>query len=106
MGFLHSLAFAAFAQRFAVCRLYPIAAFADSPHDRTQFGHDISWDLMRKLTEVTCFGCNVRIRGQGSRATPLFSAEIFVVEDQGEIGGDLTTFGGDVRLEKEPKTSG
>ncbi|SRR5579864_5735924 len=103
MGFLHSLAV-----RLSVGGLLFTAlsacAFADSPHDRTQFGHDIFVGPGEELSEVACFGCNVRIRGKVQGEATTFGGNI-VVEDQGEVGGDLTTFAGDVRLDKGAKTS-
>jgi cytoskeletal protein CcmA (bactofilin family) len=81
------------------------SAFADSPHDRTQFGHDIFLGPGEEITEVTCFGCNVRIRGKVEGDATTFGGNI-LVEDQGEVGGDTTTFAGDVRLDKGAKISG
>ena len=80
------------------------SAFAVSPHDRTQFGHDIFVGPGEELTEVACFGCNVRIRGKIQGDATTFGGNI-VVEDQGEVTGDLTTFAGDVRLDNGAKTS-
>jgi hypothetical protein len=80
------------------------SSFAVSPHDRTQFGHDIFVGPGEELTEVTCFGCNVRIRGKIQGDATTFGGNI-VVEDQGEVDGDLTTFAGDVRLDNGAKTS-
>ncbi len=74
-------------------------ARADDPHDRTQFGHDISVGPGEEVSEVTCFGCSVRIRGKVATDVTTFGGNI-VVEDQGEIGSDTTAFGGDVRLDK------
>ena len=79
-------------------------SFADSPHDRTQFGHDISVGPGEEVTEVTCFGCNVRIRGKVQGDATSFGGNI-LVEDQGEVGGDTTAFAGSVRLDKGAKVS-
>lgn len=81
------------------------AAFADGSHDRTQFGHNISIGPGEEATEVTCFGCSVRVRGHVTSDVTTFGGNI-VVEDQGQIGGDATTFGGYVRLDKEVKVQG
>jgi hypothetical protein len=81
------------------------AAFADSSHDRTQFGHNINIGAGEVATDVTCFGCSVRVRGRVTSDVTTFGGSI-VVEDQGEIGGDTTTFGGNVRLDKEAKVQG
>src|SRR5581483_12049243 len=40
------------------------AAFGVGPRERTQFGHDISVGAGEEVAEVTCFGCNVHIRGK------------------------------------------
>lgn len=74
-------------------------AFADDSRDRTQFGHDITVGPQEEVVEVTCFGCNVRIRGKVKTDVTTFGGNV-VVEDQGEIGSDTTAFGGNVRLEK------
>jgi len=81
------------------------AAFADGSHDRTQFGHNISIGPGEEATEVTCFGCSVRVRGHVTSDVTTFGGSI-VVEDQGEIGGDAVTFGGAVRLDKQAKVQG
>jgi hypothetical protein len=78
--------------------------FADSPHDRTQFGHDILVAPGEEVTEVTCFGCSVRIRGKVQGDATSFGGNI-LVEDQGEVGGDTTAFAGGVRLDRGAKVS-
>jgi hypothetical protein len=81
------------------------AAFAASSTDRTQFGHNISVGPGEEVSEVTCFGCSVRVRGHVAGDVTTFGGSV-VVEDQGEIGGDTTTFAGDVRLDKGVKVGG
>jgi len=78
------------------------AAFGKDVHDRTQFGHNISIGAGEEVSEVTCFGCSVRVRGHVASDVTTFGGSI-VVEGQGEIGGDTTTFGGSVRLDKDAK---
>lgn len=75
------------------------AAFADGSHDRTHFGSDISIGPGEQVSEVTCFGCSVRVRGQVSGDVTTFGGNI-VVEDQGEVKGDATSFAGDVRMDE------
>lgn len=104
MGFLQSLAVRVSLGGLLFAAL-SASAFANSPHDRTQFGHDILVGPGEELTEVTCFGCNVRIRGKIQGDATTFGGNI-VVEDQGEVGGDTTTFAGDVRLDKGAKIGG
>jgi len=81
------------------------ASFASDSHDRTQFGHDIIVGPGEEATEVTCFGCSVRVRGHVDSDVTTFGGSI-VVEDGGEVGSDLTSFGGDLRLEKGSQIDG
>jgi hypothetical protein len=81
------------------------AAFADGSHDRTQFGHDITVGPGEEVSEVTCFGCSVRVRGRVAGDVTTFGGGV-VLEDQGQVGGDLTSFGGNLRLEKEANIGG
>ena len=50
-----------------VLRLLPerfrAAAFADGSRDRTQFGRNISIAPGEEASDVTCFGCSIRVRG-------------------------------------------
>jgi len=82
-----------------------LSAFAADAHERTQFGRDIVVNSGEEVSEVTCFGCNIRIRGHVAGDVTIFAGNI-VVEDQGEIGGDTTAFGGSVRFEKGVKAGG
>jgi hypothetical protein len=77
-----------------------VAAFADGSRDRTQFGRDVTVGPGEEVTDVTCFGCSVRVRGRVAGDVTTFGGGI-VIEDQGQVGGDLTSFGGNLRLEKE-----
>lgn len=81
------------------------AALADSSHDRTQFGREISIGPGEEVTDATCFGCSVRVRGHVTGDVTTFGGSV-VVEDQGEVGSDTTTFGGDVRLDNVVKVGG
>lgn len=81
------------------------AAFADGSHDRTQVGRNITIRADEDAEDVTCFGCNVRVRGHVSSDVTTFGGSV-VVEDQGEVDGDLTTFGGNVFLDKGVKVGG
>lgn len=80
-------------------------AFADGPRDRTQFGHDVNVGPDESIGEITCFGCNVRVRGQVTSDITVFGGSV-TIEDQGQVGGDATVFGGGVRMEKEAKIGG
>jgi len=98
MGFARSLLV-----RLSLCALFVAAlcstTFADSAHERAQFGHDIYVSPDEEVSEVTCMGCNVRIRGKVQGDVTTFGGNI-AVEDQGEVGGDTTAIGGSVRLDK------
>ena len=98
MGFLHSLAVRLSLSALLFASLSG-AAFGVSPHERTQFGHDISVGANEEVAEVTCFGCNVRVRGKVQGDATVFGGSI-LVEDQGQVGGDTTSFGGDIRLDR------
>ena len=80
------------------------ACFADASGDRTQFGHDITVGAGEEATEVTCFACNVRIRGKVKSDVTSFGGSV-IVEEGGEVGSDLTAFGGNVRLDKGSKVN-
>lgn len=87
------------------CACASISAFASNSGDRTQFGHDISVAPGEQSSEVTCFGCSVRVRGQVNGDVTTFGGSI-VIEDQGQIGGDATAFGGGVRLDGKAAVRG
>ena len=80
-------------------------AFADGARDRTQFGRSITIAPGDEASDVTCFGCSVRVRGHVAGDVTTFGGSI-MVEDDGQIGGDTTSFGGDVRLDKGVKVAG
>lgn len=80
------------------------AAFAEA-NDRTQFGHNLTVAAGEEVSEATCFGCSIHVRGHVSGDATAFGGSI-VVEDQAQVDGDATTFGGDVRLDRAVKVSG
>ena len=96
----------AYVAAFLMMWLAPAAAnaAAANAHDRTQFGHDISIGPDEEVTEATCFGCSIRVRGRVQGDVTTFGGNI-TVEDQANVGGDTTSFGGNVRLEKGAKVS-
>jgi hypothetical protein len=89
--------------RLSACLLFVAAltatAFADGPHERTQTGHSISIGPGEEVSEATCFGCGIRVRGHVSGDVTAFGGSI-IVEDEGQVGGDATTFGGSIRLDR------
>src|SRR5579871_4380294 len=94
---------------FSICLLclvgFSIPAFADGSHERVQFGRDVIVEQGEEVSQVTCFGCSVRVRGHVASEVTTFGGGI-VVEDEGSIGSDATSFGGNVRLEKTGKVGG
>jgi hypothetical protein len=81
------------------------AVLAEGSQERTQFGHDIVVGPNEQVSDLTCFGCSVRVRGHVAGDVTTFGGSV-VVEDQGEIAGDTTTFGGNIRLTKGVKING
>lgn len=97
------------ARRACLCLLFlagfSSAALASSLHERTQVGRDVSIGPGEEVSEVTCFGCSVRIRGHVAGDVTTFGGSV-IVEDTGAINGDTTTFGGNVSLETTGKIGG
>jgi hypothetical protein len=97
------------ARRACLCLLFiaglSSAALADGAHERTQFGRDVSVGPGEEVSEVTCFGCSVRIRGHVAGDVTTFGGSV-IVEGGGAINGDTTTFGGNVRLDNQAKLGG
>jgi len=81
------------------------AAFADDAHERTQTGHNITVGPDEEVSEATCFGCSVRIRGHVAGDVTTFGGSV-VVEENGQIDGDVTTFAGGLRLDKAATVDG
>ncbi len=87
------------------CLVFSIVALADDAHERTQVGHNIGIGPDDEVSDATCFGCSVRVRGHVSGDVTVFGGSI-LVEDKGQIAGDATAFGGDVRLDKAVNVGG
>jgi hypothetical protein len=83
----------------------PSATFGEASRERTQFGHDVIVGPGEEVSEITCFGGSVRVRGHVAGDVVAFGGNV-VVEEDGSIGGDATVFGGGVRLEKTGKIGG
>ncbi len=88
-----------------ICLALSSAAFAVRDTDRTQVGHNISVGPDEEISEATCFGCTIRIRGHVLGDVTAFGGSI-IVEDHGKVNGDATAFGGDIRLDKEVSIAG
>lgn len=80
-------------------------AFATAKPDHTQFGHNIDIGPNEEVSDVTCIGCSIRIRGQVSGDATAVGGSIFI-EDQGQVAGDVTAVAGNARLDKGVKVAG
>ena len=87
------------------CLVLSTTAFADSNRERTQAGRNITVGPGEEVSEATCFGCSIRVRGQVSGDVTAFGGSV-IIEDEGQVGGDVTTFGGGIRLGKEVNVKG
>ena len=87
---------------FSLVSVLAASAVAEGSHDRTQFGHDVTVTAEESASEVTCFGCSVRIRGHVDGDVTTFGGSV-VIERDATVGGDTTTFAGDVRLDAGAK---
>jgi len=81
------------------------AAYAKTSSSITRFGHNITVGPTDEVADLTCFGCNIRIRGLVAGDVTAFGGSV-AVEDQAQVAGDVTTFAGNLRLEKAVKLSG
>jgi hypothetical protein len=79
--------------------------YAEASRERTQFGHDVIVGPGEEVSEITCFGGSVRVRGHVAGDVVAFGGNV-IVEEDGSVGGDATVFGGGVRLEKTAKIGG
>jgi cytoskeletal protein CcmA (bactofilin family) len=82
-----------------------VAAHARNSSSITRFGNNISIGPTDEVSDLTCFGCNIRIRGLVAGDVTTFGGSI-TVEDQAQIAGDVTSLGGNLRLDKAVKVSG
>jgi hypothetical protein len=81
------------------------AMFGQASRERTQFGHDVIVGPDEEVSQVTCFGGSVRVRGHVAGDVTAFDGSV-IIEEDGSVGGDATVFGGGVRLEKTAKVGG
>jgi hypothetical protein len=84
--------------------LAPVAS-AEKDRDRTQVGHTINIGPDELVSDATCFGCSIRVRGHVSSDVTAFGGSV-VIEEDGQVDGDVTTFGGGIRLDKEAAVKG
>jgi hypothetical protein len=89
----------------ACCAVFSPVAFADSPREHTQFGRDITIGTGEEASDVTCFGCSVRVRGRVLGDVTVFAGRV-TIEEQGQVNGDTTVFGAGIRLDKQARVAG
>ena len=81
------------------------STLAEQSSERVQMGHDIRIEADENVSEATCFGCTVYVRGHVAGDVTTFFGNI-VMEGGGQVAGDMTTIGGDVRMESGTATAG
>lgn len=85
-----------------------VVAFSSLPspaRDRTQVGNNIVVGADEEVSEATCFGCTIRVRGRVASDATAIGGSV-VLEDQGQVGGDVTVFGGNIRIDRGVKVGG
>ena len=80
-------------------------AFAKGSADYTQFGHDIRIAPDQKVGELTCFNCSVYVRGQVGGDITTFHGNI-VIEPNAVVAGEVTSFLGEIRAASGSKIGG
>jgi len=85
--------------------VFSTAAFAKDNPSYTQLGRSIYVGPSDKVGDLTCFGCNIHIRGEVAGDVMTFGGSV-TVEDQAQVAGDLSIFGGDARLDRGAKVAG
>ena len=88
-----------------VCLALSTSAFADSARERTQVGSNISIGPGEEVSEATCFGCSIRVRGHVAGDVTTFGGSVSL-GDQAQVDGDVTAFGGGIRLDQNVKVAG
>jgi cytoskeletal protein CcmA (bactofilin family) len=88
-----------------LCLAVSTTAFAASKSDRTSWGHNINIGPNEEVSDVTCFGCSIYIRGQVSGDVTTIGGSA-LIEDQGQVAGDVTAIAGNVELDKQVQIAG
>jgi hypothetical protein len=81
------------------------AAYAKNNSTITRIGNNIVVGPSDEVADVTCVGCNIRIRGLVSGDVTTVGGSV-ALEDQAQVAGDVTSVGGNLRLEKSVKVAG
>lgn len=81
------------------------AAHAKDNPSYTQVGHNISIGPNEEVSDLTCFGCSIRVRGQVAADVTVFGGDIRL--DQAvKVAGDATVFAGQIRRDPQATISG
>ena len=83
----------------------PSAFAKNDGSEITQFGRDVHIGADQKAADVTCFNCSVYVEGQVGGEITTFHGNI-ILQDGAMVGGELTTLLGDVRLGNDTKVAG
>jgi hypothetical protein len=83
----------------------PSAFATNDGSEITQFGRDVHIGADQKAANVTCFNCSVYVEGQVGGEITTFHGNI-ILQDGAMVGGELTTLLGDVRLGNDTKVAG
>lgn len=81
------------------------SAFAKGSADYTEFGHDIRIAADQNVGELTCFNCSVYVRGQVGGNITTFHGNV-VIEPNAVVAGEVTSFLGEVRAGSGSKIGG
>jgi len=84
---------------------FSAAAFAKDNPSYTQVERNINVGPDDKVGDLTCFGCNIHIRGEVAGDVMTFGGSVSV-EDQAQVAGDVSIFGGDARLDRGARVAG
>ena len=71
--------------------------------ERIQWGGSITVSPEETVSDATCFGCSVYVRGTVNGEIVAFFGNVVI---SGAVRGDVTTFHGDIRLEDEGRIEG
>ena len=81
------------------------SAFAKGSADYTEFGHDIRIAPDQNVGELTCFNCSVYVRGQVGGDITTFHGNV-VIEPNAVVAGEVTSFLGEIRAGSGSKIGG
>src|ERR1700740_2157386 len=80
-------------------------SLARNNREYTQFSHDLRIAPGEKAADLTCFNCSIYVSGEVGGDVTTFAGNI-VIEPGASVGGDITSFLGDVRLSEGTSVGG